>query len=77
MKYESLEQITSYWVGQDKQGGYKIGASWQRVQSDPRTRPGCSYSGGAARDSHSCIYKMFIEIKMNIEIKMYIEIIML
>jgi hypothetical protein len=27
VKYESLRQITSCWVGQHKQGGYKIGAS--------------------------------------------------
>ncbi len=49
-------QITSCWVGQDKQGGYKIGASWERAQSNPRTRPGWTYSRGAARNSHSSMY---------------------
>ncbi len=57
-------QITSWWVGQDKQGGYKIGASWPMVQSNPRTRPGWTYSRGAARDSRSSMYKMYIEIMM-------------
>jgi hypothetical protein len=62
VKYESLERITSCLVGQDKQEGHKIGASWWRAQSNPRTRPGWIYSQGSARDSHSSMYKIYIEI---------------
>ncbi len=61
MKYESLGQITNCWVGQDKQGRYKIGLSWQRAQSNPRTRPGWTYCRGAARDSRSSMYKLHID----------------
>jgi hypothetical protein len=57
VKYESLGQITICWVGQDKQGRYNIEESRQRAQSIPRTRPN---SRGAARDSHSGMYKMYI-----------------
>ncbi len=63
-KYESLGQTTSCWVGQNKQGGYEIGESWERAQSKLRTRPGWTYSRGAARDSRSIMYKMYIEIMM-------------
>ncbi len=49
MKYESLGQITSCWVGKDKQGRHNIEENWERVQSDPRTRPERMYSRGAAR----------------------------
>jgi hypothetical protein len=56
-KYETLRQTTSCWVGQDKQEGHKIGASKERVQYNPRMRPGWMYSQGAARDSRSSMYK--------------------
>ncbi len=36
VKYESLGQITSCWVGQDKQGRYNMEESWQEAQSNPR-----------------------------------------
>jgi hypothetical protein len=61
VKNESLGQITSCWVGQDKQGRYNIEESWKRAQSNSRTKPGWTYSRGAARDSRSSMYKMFIE----------------
>jgi hypothetical protein len=59
MKYESLGQITSYWVGQDKQGRYNVEESWWGAQFNPRTRPEWTYSRGAARDSRSIMYKMY------------------
>ncbi len=59
-KYESLGLTTSCWVGQDKQGGQKIEASWERAQCNPNTRSGWMYSRGAARDSRSSMYKMYI-----------------
>jgi hypothetical protein len=62
VKYESLGQITSYWVGQDKQGGYKIGASWQGAKSNPRMWPRWTYSQDAASDRRSSMYKMYIVI---------------
>jgi hypothetical protein len=49
VKYESVGQITSCWVGQDKQGRYNMEESWELAQSNPRTRPGRTYSQGAAR----------------------------
>jgi hypothetical protein len=61
VKYESLGRIPSCWVGQDKQGGYKIGVNWQRAQSNPRTRPRWTYSLGAARESCSSMYKLYID----------------
>jgi hypothetical protein len=61
VKHESLGQITSCWVGQDKQDRYKIGVNWQRAQSNLRKRPGWTYSRGAARDSRSSMYKMYID----------------
>ncbi len=64
MKYESLGQITSSWLSQDKQGEYDIEESWQRAQSDPRTRLEWTYSGGAARDSLSSRYKVYIGIML-------------
>jgi hypothetical protein len=64
VKYESLGQITSCWVGNDKQGGYKIGVGWQRAQLNLRRRPGWTHSRGATRDSRSSMYKMNIEIMM-------------
>jgi hypothetical protein len=51
VKCKSLRQIISYRVGQDKQGGHKIGASKERAQSNPGTRPGWTYLRSAARDS--------------------------
>jgi hypothetical protein len=64
VKYESLGRTKSCWVGQDKQGGHKIGVSWERAQSNLRTRPGWTDSRGAAGDRHSSMYKMYIEIMM-------------
>ncbi len=64
MKYESLGQITSCWVGQDKQGRYSIEESWQRAQSNLTTRPEWTYSRGTARDSCSSMYKMYIDIML-------------
>jgi hypothetical protein len=64
VKYDLLEQIISCWVGQDKQGGHKIGVSWKRDQSNLRTSPGWTYSRGASRDSLSNMYKVYIEIMM-------------
>jgi hypothetical protein len=64
VKYESLGQITSCRVGQDKQVGYKMGVSWQGAQSNLRTRPGWTYLLGAAGNSRSSMYKMYIEIMM-------------
>jgi hypothetical protein len=55
--YESLGQTTSYWVGQDKQAGYKISVSKGRAQSNPRTRPGWTHSRGSAGDNRSIMYK--------------------
>jgi hypothetical protein len=43
--------------GQDKQVGHKISVSKERAQSNSRTRPGWTYSRGAARDSCSSRYK--------------------
>jgi hypothetical protein len=57
VNYELLGQTKSCWVGQDKQGGHKIGASKERAQSNLRTRPGWTYSRGAAGDSRSSLYK--------------------
>ncbi len=57
VKYESMEQTTSYQVGQDKQAGYKITGSKGRAQSNLRTRPGWTYSQGAARNSLSNMYE--------------------
>jgi hypothetical protein len=62
VKHETLGQTTSYWVGQDKQGRYKIGVSWQRAQSNLRTRPEWTNARGAARDSCSSMYKMYIVV---------------
>jgi hypothetical protein len=59
VKYESLEQTTSCWVGQDKYGRYNMEESWQEAQSNTRTRPGWTYLGGASRDSHSSMYKVY------------------
>jgi hypothetical protein len=59
VKYESLKQITSCWVGQDKQRRYNMVESWQDAQSNPRTRPGRTYSRGASRDSRSSMYKVY------------------
>jgi hypothetical protein len=64
VKYESLGKITSCWVGQDKQDGYKIGVSRERAQFNSRTRPGWTYSQGAARDKRLSVYKLYIEIMM-------------
>jgi hypothetical protein len=44
VKYEWLGQTTSCWVGQDKQVGHKISVSNEWAQSNPRTRPGWTYS---------------------------------
>jgi hypothetical protein len=66
---KSLGPITSCWVGQNKQGGYKIGVIWQRAQSNPRMRPGWTYSQGAARDSHSSMYKMYIDYDVVIHLE--------
>ncbi len=62
MKYESLRQTTSYWVGQDKQGRYNMEGSWQETLSDPRTSPGWMYSRGASRDSRSSMYKVYTDV---------------
>jgi hypothetical protein len=69
VKYETLGHITSCWVGQNKQGGHKIGVSWQRARSNPRTRPGWTYSQGAARDSRSSMYKMYIDYDVVIHLE--------
>jgi hypothetical protein len=57
VKYESLGQTTSYWVGQDKQAGYKISMSKGRAQSNSRRKRGWTYLRGAARNSSSSMYK--------------------
>ncbi len=62
MKYEMLEQTTSCWVGQDKYRRYNKEESWQEAHSNPRTRPGWTYSRGASRDSHSSMYKVSINV---------------
>ncbi len=62
MKYETLEQTTSYWVGQDKYRRYNIEESWQEAQSNSRTRPGWTYSRGAPRNSRSRLYKVYINV---------------
>jgi hypothetical protein len=64
VKYKWLGQTTSCWVGQDKQGGHNIGVSWERAQSNQMARPGWTFLRGAARDSRSSMYKMYIEIMM-------------
>ncbi len=69
VKHESLGQITSCWVGQDKQDRNKIGVNWQRAQSNLRKRPGWTYSRGAARDSHSSMYKMYIDYDVVIHLE--------
>jgi hypothetical protein len=61
VKYESLGQITSCWVGQDKQGRYNIEESWQRAQSTPRMR----------MDVDGRIREMLQEIAAQVCIKMY------
>ncbi len=66
MKYESLGQITSCWVGQDKQGRYNMKESWQEAQSNPRTRPEWTYSQGASRDSRSSMFKVYIGITIQL-----------
>ncbi len=60
MKYESLGRITSCWVGQDKQGRYNMEESWQWAQYNLRTRPEWTYSQGAARNSRSSMYKVYM-----------------
>jgi hypothetical protein len=60
--YESLEQTTSYWVGEDKQRRYNMEGSWQEAQSNPRTGPGLTYSQGASRDSRSSMYKVYTDV---------------
>jgi hypothetical protein len=57
VKYESLGKTTSYWVGQDKQAGYKISMIKVRAQSNSRMMPGWMYLRGAARNSSSSMYK--------------------
>jgi hypothetical protein len=57
VKYESLGQTTSYWVGQDKQAENRISVSKGGAQSNPRTRTGWTHSRGAARNSRSKMYK--------------------
>ncbi len=64
MKYESLGQTTSCWEGQDKQGRYNMEESWQSAQSNPRTRLDLAHSQGAARNSRSSMYKMYIGIRL-------------
>ncbi len=66
MKYELLGRITSCWMGKDKQGRYNTEGSWQEAQSDPRTRPGWTYSRGASRDRRSSMYKVYIGIMMQL-----------
>jgi hypothetical protein len=56
VKYGILGRITSCWVGQDKQGRYNIEESWQRAQSNPRTRPEWTYLRGAAQVCIICTY---------------------
>ncbi len=65
MKYKSLGQITSCWVGQDKQERHNIEESWKRSQFNPRSRPEWMYSRGAAKDSRSSMYKMYIGIMLH------------
>ncbi len=60
VKYESLGQITSCWVGQYKQGRYNMEESWQWAQSNPRMRPEQTYSRGAAGNSCSSMYKVYM-----------------
>ncbi len=57
MKYGSLGQTTSCWVGQDKQVGEKISVSKEKAQSNSRTRLGWTYSQGSARSSRSSMSK--------------------
>ncbi len=44
--------------------GFRTGMSWERAQSNPRTRPGWTYSRGAATNSRSSMHKMYEEIMM-------------
>ncbi len=55
-------QITSCWVGEDKQGRYNMEENWQAAQSNPRTRPGWTHSLGASRVSRSSMYMMYMDI---------------
>jgi hypothetical protein len=64
VKYELLGTNNKLLGGPDKQGGYKLGVHWERAQSNPRTRPGWTYSQGATRDSRSSMYQMYIEFVM-------------
>jgi hypothetical protein len=57
VKYGSLEQTTSCWVGQEKQVGHKISVRKERAQSNSRTRPGWTYSRGAAGNSRPSMNK--------------------
>jgi hypothetical protein len=43
--------------------------SWQRAQSNPRTRPGWTYLRGAARDSGSSMYKLNIDYDVVIHLE--------
>jgi hypothetical protein len=36
--------------------------SWQEAQSNPRMRPGWTYSQGASRDSRSSMYKVYVDV---------------
>jgi hypothetical protein len=64
VKHESLGQITSCWVGQDKQGRNYMEVSRQRAQFNTKTRPEWTYLRGAARDSCSSMYKVYIELML-------------
>ncbi len=60
MRHESLGQITSCWVGQDKQGRYSIEECWESVQSKPRMMLGWTYSREAARRVAQVCIKMYM-----------------
>jgi hypothetical protein len=58
VKYESLVQTTSCWVGQDKQVEHKISVSMERAQSNLRTGPGWTYLLGLqGLAAQVCTYK--------------------
>jgi hypothetical protein len=60
-------------MGQDKQGRYNMGGSWQEAQSNPRMGPEWTYSRGASRGSRSSMYKVYIGIMIQLIWKEKIE----
>jgi hypothetical protein len=53
------EQQAAGWAKTNKERD-NMEESWQETQSDPRTRPGWTYSRGASRDSRSSMYTVCI-----------------